>query len=1259
VLATSAGSYFFYSKFHPGQSLKKHEGFLNRFAETQVNKIVARKIYGTLEFDGLRLQFAKKRLALSAKSLTLLDQENNPILKASKPKLVFKWSGLLKPFTRFKKIQAETLELNLIKDKDAKWNLSKLFRTKIEPSPKIFIEEINLPAAKLKVSEWQGEAYQDLLNYQNLRVYWKRRGNKKTYFIDIDTDASDTDPLSKLSNHLRANGFISFYDLKYLANEKSCFAIDAVNLDLGKFLPLTDLIPGNKMNSKLSKLIHKYPHITSAHVSLINAAIQEANKKALDFFAEISAPDTALKTMLLVNEDLVIKQAAMNFSGTDLKISGNVKAWKQASRDVNLLIESPRINIARIIESWDDALKDKFTALNLDDSVKLNLQVQAKSSRPHLILKAESAKQNLFTDLILDKDKLLINSFSIAMDFSKILGKGWINRQKNLYELSVETTDFPISRIIKSLDELTLLVPDYRQIFLPAEISGYTNTKLKVVKSNGKPQIEGNFKLAKTNFISKNYPLQFKNLFADIEFKNKILNIKHLGGLVENDYFETRGMINYPQNKQENFNIEFASNDLSLATLIKTGLFKRQGWERASAAGRVKNTRLIVIKDNGEYNISGPITFDNASLRKSPQDPLLTSVYGNLSLNRDSVNIQNLKFKVNDADINITGSTDLHLDKLDLNLKAKNLKFTDLASYAVRYGQRPLPISVLSGNVNADLAISKNNGQKTNISGQLDLDSAALKLEKAKYPFSSLKGSLFIKDNTVSLHNVSGLHGSSSFDINGSIKNINSKDDLAYDLVVNSNLQMTEFREYVPSKIREFLDFRGFSPVKASIQGDKLKKSFNVEMSMDTLEYLGFSNWLMMNNKVVAGTLTTSFIITPNLISSKNTKLLLSRKNNKETDLPSEVRGVFEIKDWNNSKLSYYSNIKTPESIKQNFKNVEPHILTLVPFKILAGDGTLNCDTYGTLKDRQTICNITIDQATAKDYGIGDLYAEEIEVDLLSISDKPLESQFKFARGDWNKIPYKNLSLDMKAFGDMILINDLKAEVLNGLAWSECSFNVKTLESKFTIRGQNMPAHEIAQGIWKLGSEVPEGLIDGTFSGTTIGLEPDPMFFNLVGTANLIIKNGKLSTLQTMQKLLTAINSIKNFDLNNVFQILITYQGGLFDEIISSLDYDHGKVSTEKLLLKAPQIELTTHGSIDYSKDYLEIYGEGLIPKHSKSLLKAVGVGPLNLGNLASVVNLNPTGNTQKRFFSFSMNGPVKDMNKSVQSLRENFSWYE
>ena len=142
-----------------------------------------------------------------------------------------------------------------------------------------------------------------------------------------------------------------------------------------------------------------------------------------------------------------------------------------------------------------------------------------------------------------------------------------------------------------------------------------------------------------------------------------------------------------------------------------------------------------------------------------------------------------------------------------------------------------------------------------------------------------------------------------------------------------------------------------------------------------------------------------------------------------------------------------------------------------------------------------------------------------------------------------------------------------------------------------------------------------------------------------------------------MQKVLTAVNTLRNFDLNNIFQTLVTYKGGTFDHVISSIKYDHGVMSSEKVLLKASQMELNLNGYFDYNKDQLWVKGRGLIPKKSKSILQGIGIGKINLGNLLSMDDLSDGGSKEKRFFDFSMVGPISDPDKTAESLKSNLKW--
>ena len=483
-------------------------------------------------------------------------------------------------------------------------------------------------------------------------------------------------------------------------------------------------------------------------------------------------------------------------------------------------------------------------------------------------------------------------------------------------------------------------------------------------------------------------------------------------------------------------------------------------------------------------------------------------------------------------------------------------------------------------------------------------------------------------------------------------------DDKYYDIDLDSDLKISEFESFIPKTIAELLHMEGYLPLKLKAKGDKQKFYLDLEGNLDRVESLVFSEWLDYDTKV-KGDFKSSFAFTPKLILSKNTELNLRNANSKTT-----VAADFEIHDWKEKKeLRYSIDAYTPLDVNGEFMPVdldliEPHIKSIETLNLDPGTGTVQCRTDGSLGDRHTFCDIEfLDHTVAKNFGIGDLTSSRSSVYLISVKDKPVYVKVALYDGVWKVLDYIRVKFDMEITPEIMKIDRLRAKLTQGFIRSNIAFDFNTLESQFKIKANNVSAHKAAESFFALGYEVPQGSVSGQFEGKTKGLLPDDMFFNLEAKSSALVRDGKLSSLKTMQKLLSAVNTLKNFDFNNVFQTLITYKGGIFNDIVTYLHFDKGKITTEKLLLHSDQIELHLEGFVDYAEDYLMIRGLGAVPERSKSFLQLLGVKQLNLGNLLSIINLRNPGSKDKDYFAFSMKGPVNDLEEATQSLRQNFTW--
>ena len=562
----------------------------------------------------------------------------------------------------------------------------------------------------------------------------------------------------------------------------------------------------------------------------------------------------------------------------------------------------------------------------------------------------------------------------------------------------------------------------------------------------------------------------------------------------------------------------------------------------------------------------------------------------------------------------------------------------------------------LGGTTNAHLVY---NPEQFSVDAELNSIRLRTNLNKFKQKIDSINGSIHYENKDLLLKDLNIKYLNSDFVLNGDLLNTsNEKFDPLVNLNLEGNLHSNLIKNYIPSSILNFLKFEGLVKSKISVNGNKNKQVIDSKIFLNELDYFNFGNWLLIDKSMISK-IRTKIIATPNLIISDDTKVVFRKEADKI-----KLRGSYQVKDWKErDKITYEIFVKSEAETaeKQNLMNlVAAQISSLKPFNLNLSNGNFLCDTYGSIRKRLSLCKFDIGPAMSKGFGIGDLISDSTKIDLVSISREPLEIQFQMDSGDWNGLAYKNLNFDLAIDDKYSYIKNLKTEVMDGKGEADIKFDYHNLDSEFDITGYNLPAHEIAESVWQLGSEIPQGLLDIDFKGKTKGIMLEDIFFNLEGDAQIAIKKGKLSQLKSMQKLLTAINTVKSFDVNNVVQTLITLEGGKFDHLLASLNYDHGKVSTDKALLKASKIELIGDGYIDYAKDYQSVSGKGMIPKYSDSLLGKLGVGGANLGNLASLVNLNVgKKKKEKRFFKFKAEAVASDSDAIAQSIKENFMWLE
>jgi hypothetical protein len=1217
------------------------------------------------------------------------------VIKAINPKLTWSLKNLFSLTPIFKKVSMDRIDLYFRKTQTGEWNYETLLKDKKRKPLSIKVDELDIPTCNINVSQYGGHNYFD----HSLKLYFKKLSAKegKGYLINVVSKnllASNNNSTlvsktfddfanSGIKNLVKISGVLGFNDSGtwqgMFENSKNLYLdlydINDLNIELlANLLFTSSQTYYRRYFGKYSQSAKVFLH---AHLDDIKNSTNKDCQFNLQLVNYASIPKVNLSASFIVGKNLICQNCSLVFNPTVITLDGQIIDWRQKNPNLAMNLNINNLSLEYLQEKIPDLktfipsfVTQILSVIHNSNYFSGLVKMDNSLSNPHLVFEmplvnsytlTTHKSQFLRTQLNYSPQELSIVAFDIPFDFSKIsmTGKYIFDSQK--LDLVINADDLPLERVKPVLVEIPSF-SKFNEFINNLMIQGYTTFKARVTNIDSIKQDKNIFpntitdefaynvkaKLAGISLASKSYPLSFNKLNADLDIDNNFLKILNLNSYVEGNYIEARGRLDLKDTKK--INIEFASPTLKAETLVQSKIFesfKSSKLRINKADGVLKDVYLNLVRQTNNWNLNGKIYFDRVDLTVNNQfeiydtKGLVTITNKNIRLDKFSL------FLGEESNLVASGVYSFNGNGSDLRVSAQKINFLDLIS--VIDPNKNYNLDPKSGLIDFDLLL-----KDKNLKGNLSLDKVSFVyrgLNYIKYPFIDLKARVDI-DKNVTVTNASGFYGSSSFkNLDLNIRNPRANADRLIDLSFQGNVLVDEYYGMIPIGIQRFLKMKGNMPVVIKYSGSKLKKIINLDADLEKLTYFKFAEWLDLSNKYKAK-IRSKIIVTPELIASDDSKIIFS---DPVSGLSSVIKTVYQVKDWANiNELNYFMNFATSVE-SSSLGLLEPSIFSLRPLNLDVGSGKFICDIYGTYYSRQTVCDFKIKNAIAKKYGIGDLKANNIDVSLLSIVNKPLDVEVSIDNGDWNTIPYEKLNFDLRVNGDFIYVNDLEANISNGKAFAKTIFNYKTLESTFSVTGHRVPAHDFVQGVWGLGSEVPEGFISGTFEGKTQGVLPDPMFYNLEGTANVIVKSGKLSSLKYMQKILTAVNTLKNFDVNNILQILITFKGGYFTHFMTALKYDHGKISTDRALLKAEQIELDLNGYVDFKSDQLWVSGKGLIPKHSKSILQTVGVGSANLGNLFSMVS--PGSDKEKRFFEFQMIGPVTDMNKSAESLKSNFKW--
>lgn len=1249
---------------------------LKTFILNQINS----HLEGELELDDFAIDFLEGKIILEAEDLKLKDKNENLVCELDQFISKFNPTSLLKLKLHLDSLEATALELELVRDLSGEWNINKILKQSEKKTNFFSLDYLNIDQINISVKD---QIQDSKITYKDLQFKLQKEKKKDRFMINLSPiDAIDKSQeaikKSKKESQIILNGLINFK--KNFYKDKDFYLNAEFNkLTMANIEFLLAAILSQEDFSFITRKIKEF----DAENTLFNGEIKINRedeylrvhvKQLLENFA--NTKETKINSNLTLAEDIKLNNLKLMFDNEQVDLSGEIKEWQNNHRIIDISLNFLNTNINKLVNNKLVFLKnkvlksflEKISVLSSNDlnSGKINFTIDDKATdiKAEIPLSQYSRKSGkpeekiLNAHLNIEKELIKLVNLKIPYKHTEIDLKGDYNKESKNYNFRIFTKDFPVDKIKILLSDFQNN-PKYNTYLKETLIGGYTSLDMQVSNK----EVKGTCKIANGDYKALNFPINIAKLNADLIVNNRHYIIKKLNGYIDKKYFSGEGEITFRKNSKPLINGLVIAKELNLKNIYESGLLEAFQFKKIlpkELSGTISDIQVSINNkiDKDQYEIEGNFHIDDIDLLLKENLPRITDLNGAINLSQDLITADSLKAKVNDAELEsafILNRTS-RLEKF--SLKALNAKTQDALEFLfLNFPNLRDKISSGTGLANLDLNYEPGNFK---ISTNFKNSAANFKVHKFNQYVQSLNGEVSYANKTINFKDLKLKIDDSETYVNGNLENTIDKGfDPLINLDIDGYLNSKFLKSYIPESILDFLKFDGPLKSKINITGNKSKQIIDIKAFFNELNSLKLSTWLDLDKSMISRG-RTKIVATPDLIFSDDTKIVF--QTSKENKV--KLKGRYQVKDWRDKdKITYEIFVKTEDesTVKKNkLQLLYPHLSVLQPFNLAMNGGTFLCDTYGSNIDRLSLCKFDLGPATSQKFGIGDLHSDKTKIDMVSLNNKPLEMQFMMDSGDWNLLPYKNVVFDLAVDDTYSHVKNLNAEIMDGKGEGDIKFNYKNYKSEFNIEGYDLPAHEIAESVWAIGNEIPEGLLNINFKGKTQGLMPDDIFFNLEGVAHASLEDGKLSQLKSMHKILTAINTFKSFDLNNVIQTLITLEGGKFNHLFSSLNYDHGKVSTDKALLKASNIELIGNGYIDYAKDYQDIKGKGMIPKYSESVLSKFGVGGANLGNLASLVNLNiGKKKKEKRFFKFKASAKASDPDAVAKSIKDNFMWLE
>ena len=587
-------------------------------------------------------------------------------------------------------------------------------------------------------------------------------------------------------------------------------------------------------------------------------------------------------------------------------------------------------------------------------------------------------------------------------------------------------------------------------------------------------------------------------------------------------------------------------------------------------------------------------------------------IFNNNSLILEKVNLSNSSSKYLISLVLKNPSTTNNLEKL--NLRASNVDLDDLQNYIeathfinLQQVIKKYQVANLRGNVSGFIDYSSH-ANKQKLNGIIDLEGINFKLSQTKLICKNLKGKIFINENEILLHDISGSAGNTTFNLHGRLpKYTDANKERLNPKTMPWNGEISA--QVAPEDLNDIF-LAGISPVQKNLFNLQAKKPVYLKLKNTLHNGLTIVSFGLIGDSdatlsVSIGNIT---LYQPNkkltltgLFNCNEQKLICQNMNFDYGGAAINLQGSISNYRGNKVEPIYNIQIQTADSISANlFKQI-----LYTTGGAWLGQIKGNINIQGSQSNPLAQGKISLIDFSAPDFYISHLIGT-ISIQPEQINNIPALLQLdKFNLGPM-QLSQASGNLIWQPNSSQISLTNFVAKIAEGEFKSDAQFNCKTKKLHLNMNVDNANFAEFWPQVTS--SQIKAtGILNCNLNIDTNGDTAKDFEQNMIGSGHIHAVQGSFSRLSQLHARLNQVNllhqGIFGFNFNNVMQSVLPTKATEFSSIDSAFAVDKQLLTVRHIFYQGKDIKFSAAGKINLALHTLDLDIAGLMPRVSNSVL--------------------------------------------------------